>query len=162
MRAPSPSQTLSSLRWAYAQPADAVTVIAVAQTYSNNQQDIVDRSLSYNSFNDYWVPPQYSYELGTDSNNVERGYIGTTSGSDMAGGTARAHRMSIGAIVYDGSNQTIYDSGVEQATAAVSGDIVYDNPNEHDLYIGVHNAGYFGLGGYGRLGRKPMTAPPRR
>jgi hypothetical protein len=128
-------------------PSSAVTIIALAQTYGSGQQDVVDRSLNYGAYGDYWNAPQYSYELGTDSNNVERGYLGTSGGADLAGSTARALRMSIATMVYDGSHQSLYDSGVEQASAAVTGAIDYNNPNEHDLYLGVHN-GYFGLGGY--------------
>ncbi len=128
-------------------PSGAVTIIALAQTYSNNQQDLVDRSLNYGSFGDYWNPPQYSYELGTDSNNIERGYLGTPGGSDLPGPAGRSLRMSVATMVYDGTHQTIYDSGIEQSSAAVSGAIDYNNPNEHDLYIGTHS-GYFGLGGF--------------
>ncbi len=133
------------------QPANAVTVIAVSQTHGNWQQDIVARALTYNYYGAWALPPLYTYGLGLQNNNVERGYLGFGSGasnwqSDLAGSTARAQRMSIATMVYDGTTENIYDSGALQGSNVVTANLNYDG-GQHDLLIGAHTA-YWGITGY--------------
>jgi hypothetical protein len=133
-------------------PSSAVTVIALAQNSSSGQQDIVSHSLTYNYYGAWALAPLYSYDLGVQPNNVERGYIGFGSGADnwyadLPGSTARPHQASISTMIYDGNNLNIYDSGGLQATQGISGPINYDEPNLHDMLIGTENA-YYGVANY--------------
>ena len=134
-------------------PANAITVISVAQTNSSAQQDLVSHGLSYNYYSEQrW--PLYGYDLGIDPNDVERGYIGwsnnqgdPSSGADLAGSTARAHQMSISSMVYDGSSLNIFDAGIAEGSVAVSGSMNYDGTNLHDLIIGAYST-YYGITNY--------------
>lgn len=135
-------------------PTNAVTVIAVAQTNSSGQQDLVSHGMSYNWYSEQrW--PLYSYDLGIFSNNVERGYIGfgppnngdPSAGDDLAGSAARAHQMSISSLTYDGAHLNIYEAGIAQGSVALSSPILYDGTTPHDLIVGAYST-YYGITNY--------------
>ena len=135
-------------------PSTAVTVIAVAQTNSSGQQDLVSHGMSYNWYSEQrW--PLYSYDLGILSNNVERGYIGfgppnsgdPSAGADLAGATALPHQMAISSMTYDGAHLNIYDAGIAQGSVALSNPIAYDGTTPHDLIVGAYST-YYGITNY--------------
>jgi hypothetical protein len=92
-----------------------VTVIAVAQTHSTAQQDLVCHGLDSNYLGDQrW--PNYSYDLGIAANNGIWGALGytwyhniqagntTNVEDDLSGPTNLPENMSIWTMVYDGAN----------------------------------------------------------
>jgi hypothetical protein len=125
----------SSLR-----PSAGVTVISVATTHGTADQDIVSKYLTNNAWGWDWLNPYYSYELGTGSNDVDRGYLTTSdneSGSDIYGSSSAQHLPAIRTLVYDGTNQSVYREGTLVSSQALTGTIDNGDGNERDLFIGA-------------------------